>query len=153
MSDDDALRWPEDDPDPAKTPEPRVEAEDPADTTGRGCAIGCISAIVIFLGVAFLGLLASEFGGGDEPTPVDPYVTAHGVMRSACESAVLGRLKAPTTAKLSGTHGGNDGQRWLFTGAVDAENSFGVPIRSAWSCAGLYSGGLATDVVTLIDGK
>lgn len=53
-------------------------------------------------------------------------------MKRVAETLISQKLKAPTTAKfehLNYTHKGND---IMMKGYVDAQNSFGVPLRNNW---------------------
>ena len=43
-------------------------------------------------------------------------------------------LKAPTTARYSDMVAYGEEPRWVVTGVVDAENSFGAPIREGVTC-------------------
>jgi hypothetical protein len=85
---------------------------------------------VLVLVLAAGGCVAISSGGEDDPP--DRSLQA----QSICQTAVENRLKAPSTADFSrwgeaptGTVNG-----WTVEGMVDAENSFGAKIRSAFTC-------------------
>lgn len=54
--------------------------------------------------------------------------------QDVCEQFVQKRLKAPSTADFSNTTTTNSGDQWTVEGDVDAENSFGAPIRNRYVC-------------------
>ncbi len=66
--------------------------------------------------------------GGDS----DPAAQRQGAM-IACEDMLRDQLKAPDSADFTGTTATGSGP-WTVTGQVDAQNSFGASLRSAWSC-------------------
>lgn len=88
-------------------------------------------AVVVVIGGVTLGatvLFTSAVGDGvDKPDEAGA--------QDVCEQFVEARLKAPSTAEFSGnatvTEGGG---LWTVTGDVDAENSFGAPIRTTYVC-------------------
>lgn len=82
--------------------------------------------VLFFAGCAALLALSSG-----EPTDAPPQ---RAEVRAACHDWVRGKLKAPTTAKFSGDQVTGGPDEWTVTGYVDAQNSFGAQIRSAWSC-------------------
>lgn len=56
-------------------------------------------------------------------------------MEIACEQAVKDRLKAPATAKITKDADAVwNGSAWRYTGAVDAQNSFGATLRNRFAC-------------------
>lgn len=59
-----------------------------------------------------------------------------------CREDVLGKLKAPGTAKFGSVRSTVEGDGvWRVTGWVDAQNSFGATIRSEWTCSATHRGG------------
>lgn len=100
----------------------------PATKNTKGCALGCLGVVaaVVFAAVA---CSVSGGSGGDswEPTAFEA--------RSICEDWVREQLKAPSTAKfIDGLESGGP-VKYDITGEVDAENSFGAPLRTAWTCS------------------
>lgn len=51
-----------------------------------------------------------------------------------CRTFVKRQLKSPSTAGFSSERATNDGATWTVTGSVDAENSFGAKLRTAYVC-------------------
>lgn len=71
--------------------------------------------------------IASSGGGSSwEPTPYEA--------RSICEDWVRDKLKAPATAVFTDGRDSGGPNSYMITGTVDAENSFGAMLRTAWSC-------------------
>ena len=101
-------------------------------------------------GALALGVVAAagaigydRLAGEDAATTAEDELTPDQVNRSAeraCEDFVSARLKAPSTAEFSGTRTQHQGARYVVTGAVDAENSFGAPLRSTYTCTLTSSG-------------
>lgn len=91
---------------------------------------GGLAALLVFAVV--VGALTSDREDA-EAHPADE-------ARFACEAWVRDELKAPSTAKFTdGTSTGTDGD-WELTGEVEAENSFGAPLRTSWTCAARIDG-------------
>jgi len=77
-------------------------------------------------------------------TPASPDAGVRAAGHKFAKKAITPALKAPTTAAFPwdtvtfssmeplSDNSGATMQRWLVRGAVDAENSFGAPIRSQW---------------------
>lgn len=83
--------------------------------------------------VAVLIVVSVAVGGtSDRDRADDPQTQAMGA-KLTCQDWVRDKLKAPSTAVFSGVSTTGSGP-WTVTGNVDAENSFGATIRSAWSC-------------------
>ena len=56
--------------------------------------------------------------------------------QAACQDVITDRLKAPSSAKFGGwQHKANGGGSYTVSGYVDAQNSFGAPLRNHFSCA------------------
>ncbi len=99
--------------------------------------IGVAAAVVILAAVA--NLASGGNGGGNRDDETTSATTA-------CRSAVLSMLKAPSTASVSAVRTEvrkQDGAIRL-TGFVDAENSFGARLRSTWVCVYLNGRAEAT---------
>lgn len=58
----------------------------------------------------------------------------------ACEGAVKTILKSPASAKFSDQTSVKNGDAYTVTGAVDAQNTFGVMIRNRWACTATSEG-------------
>ena len=93
----------------------------------------------VFAMVALLAMLALCVAGaalalsGDESQ--DPAVADRAVdAEIMCEEFIGRRLKVPATAKYSHTQTLKDGARYTVSGHVDAENSFGVMVRTDYAC-------------------
>lgn len=65
-------------------------------------------------------------------------------VRLACQDWVKDKLKAPATAEFSDIEVVTDGDVYTFTGAVDAENSFGAKLRNRWTCKAQDTGDTVT---------
>jgi hypothetical protein len=60
-----------------------------------------------------------------------------------CADQIKEQLKAPATARFSTRdrdHEAQDGSRYLFTGTVDSENSFGALLRGDFACQIRWTG-------------
>jgi hypothetical protein len=108
-----------------------------------GCTLSCMGClgIIVVLVVAFFVYSATRDRSGDEAR--DQPVLA----QIACENAVKNSLKAPSTAKFTGTQASATGSSYRVTGAVDAENSFGAALRNTFECSVTFSGDTATATV------
>lgn len=95
---------------------------------GRGCGIGCLGVLALFLAFV-VWAYATDDGSSDGDSPELQQIGAE----NACEDWVRDQLKAPATAKFSGTTSTGSGP-WTVTGSVDAENSFGANLRNTWTC-------------------
>lgn len=110
---------------PWDTPSPeKVEA----DKRARRGVLFIVGLVVLMFAVG----IGSLFIGNDDEGPDD--VSDYEV-QAQCEKWVDKQLKSPSTAKYSDHAVRSAGEdAWTVSGAVDAENSFGAEIRSAWSC-------------------
>lgn len=92
----------------------------------KGCFLGCGGLLLVFV----LFVIATSCGGGSswEPTATEA--------RTICEGWVKDKLKAPSTARFAndGTTHPSGADAWTMSGTVDAQNSFGATIRTAWTC-------------------
>lgn len=122
---------------------------------GEAKGIGCLAVIVIV--VVFGGISAlfgdddeSSGGGGssnlsrddDAPDADDPDLIGDGIgAQVVCREFVERRLKAPSTADYSDEEATHlRGKTWVVVGNVDAENSFGAPIRNSYTCRTRFEG-------------
>lgn len=67
-------------------------------------------------------------------------------MIATCKQAILGILKAPSTAKFSSpkaTLYHKEGQVYVNTGFVDSQNSYGAMLRSEYGCKSIFQGNRA----------
>jgi hypothetical protein len=100
----------------------------------------------------FLILVAGFLGYLNSNAAADPDRNNNDITAVyACEKAVAENLKAPATAKFSSQAGGGN-PIWTVTGYVDAENSFGALIRSAYACEVTITGGSSHTTITRLDG-
>lgn len=100
----------------------------------------------ILVVVLVLAGFGAVFGSGDDDAPSDDKPSSTSTSRApdvgdeigaqvVCRQFVERRLKAPSTADYSGEaqrHVG--GPVWIAVGDVDAENSFGAPMRNRFMC-------------------
>lgn len=83
------------------------------------------------------GLVLALAGGGYALTRDDPI---HGSV-SACQDAVRRELKTPSTARFSEDRIVEQSRATFYVrGVVDAENSFGAPLRNRYECIVNQSG-------------
>jgi len=103
----------------------------PAPSRSIKVAAGIITAIIFALCIGG-GTLAAVSGGEDDPDPVadDNSIGAE----IACEEFIGRRLKAPATAKYTHQQAEKSGARYVVSGTVDSENSFGAMIRNHYTC-------------------
>lgn len=66
-----------------------------------------------------------------------------------CEDAVAEQLKAPDTADFDSR--AKEGDTWLVTGTVKAENSFGATVQSDYRCTVAITGNTATARVDYLE--
>ncbi len=106
--------------------------KEPAKTSSRSTAIGCLVLAAVVIGIPVACVAANSGGGSDtwEPTASEA--------RSVCEGWVKDKLKAPSTADFQDGDTTGGPTSYTITGTVDAENSFGAQIRSSWTCAIRY---------------
>ncbi len=101
------------------------------DHIARGCLIAFIGAIGLFAGLAIIGLMLPE---------TEAQKKERRLMRAlvACEVDVQRRLKVPSSAefgRLTNARYVDLGSGRVQVGSyVDAQNSFGVKLRSAFIC-------------------
>lgn len=96
----------------------------------------------LIVGAVVLGSVAANRLGLLDRKPVVDDVAA----TLACENALRGKLKAPSTASFSGGMDTRVSQReglWAVEGYVDAQNGFGAQIRSRYSCSVTFNGAAA----------
>lgn len=77
------------------------------------------------------------------------------VAKDSCRAHVLASLKTPTTAQFTWGPVTHDGLAYTVPGAVDAQNSFGAMVRTAFSCQAsdaAHAGTMSIDYVQGIDG-
>lgn len=121
----------------------RIEAEEAyrAELRGKrrkgtlakwGCGLLALPLLAL-IGVMFLGSLSRTLSSGDpSPDRQTEFVVN-------CERQLKAALKAPATAQISNAF--SDGvlttaSGYAWNGTVDAENSFGANIRTAFRCSG-----------------
>ena len=109
---------------------------------GKGCLIW---AVVIL--VALVGCTVSLAKSGSN-TPAAPSGSEAGAQ---CQEWVKNKLKSPSTAQFSGQVVSGGPSSWRVTGNVDAENSFGAAMRSAWTCTIRLDGDTWRGTATLIE--
>lgn len=131
----------------------RVENRGAATIRQPGSALS--GAIMLAMVVGLLWL----FWPGDDPSD-DGSVSAQERERTPeqiadsaildCKQRLRTWLKAPSTAEFSWQHQTiqHTGNRWVLSGYVDAQNSFGVPLRKRWACHVDVENGSATVVRT-----
>lgn len=87
---------------------------------------------LIIVVVAVLLVAAFAWGMSREAAGWDPEQRAVDL----CTSQVESKLKAPSTAEFSNIRAMFDEQLelWTVSGSVDAENSFGAPMRMQFEC-------------------
>lgn len=102
------------------------------DPVAKGCGLGCLGLLAVFVVLFVVGMVAGDDGDGDE-------VTAWDAERVCKEDFIPKRLKAPSTAEYDLTATGGP-TTYTVTGTVDAENSFGAHLRSDVRCVVTVSG-------------
>jgi hypothetical protein len=106
---------------PERTPEEKAAIE----RGGKRWAIGIGAALVL----AAIGI--ATYNPHHKATPAEQKADAQ---RACQEKFIPDRLKAPSTAKFSNVTVTNSLETYTVSGSVDAENSFGAPIRSTFIC-------------------
>lgn len=125
------------------------EAED---LKGLG-AIGLSGGAPLYIGVAFAVLFtfictgvlvqsSESFGWLNESLPPKSEAL------STCHYFIKDRLKAPSTAEFLNTSTHKDGSRYLVSGELDAQNSFGAMLRHDYRCHLRYDEGWKREEVT-----
>lgn len=112
------------------SPEPAAESTPPAKPKAKLGTGGLIFVGLIVL--CCVGAIIKSQVGDKEPGDVDA--------RVMCEQFVEDRLKSPKSADYSGESVFREGDVWVVTGKVDAQNSFGAMIRNSFKCRMTVSG-------------
>jgi hypothetical protein len=100
-----------------------------ADTAknAKGCGLGCGGALFALLVL----VIAFSCSGGSE----DEWEPTSAEARVVCEDWVRAKLKSPASADFGSVNASGAGNGpYTVTGTVDAENSFGASLRTAWTC-------------------
>lgn len=119
--------------------EPSEGAEKPEEPKYYGMTKRAHIITGIVFAVVFLCCIGAIQGWFGESEPEEAPLSEQA--QNVCYSEVLDRLKAPGTADLVDISAYPDeGDAWVVTGAVDAENSFGATLRSDFSCTVHQSG-------------
>lgn len=117
-----------------------------------GALIGCLLIAALFAGGIWWASnyepeTAADRAANYEPSAADA--------ERMCREDVLGKLKAPSTATFGDVRSmisdDFDPDRWIVTGWVDAENSFGATLRSEWTCDATHRGGGRWRTLVTID--
>lgn len=106
-------------------------------------ALGWVAAAA----VAFILVLALINGGGSKDSNSDKGQDPNSYRPTAiqlCENAVRDQLKAPSTADFSVSTASLSSNKWIVTGSVDAENSFGATLRKDFQCT-VFGGSARVD--------
>jgi len=112
-------------------------------------ALVVMAAAIVIAGVVTNGVSGGEGGSGDSPSVA---TVEDGQVMEVCHNRVLDHLKAPSTADFGGDVVGGSEPRFTDAGWVDAENSYGAKIRTAYTCIAIHTGGINFDVqATLAD--
>jgi hypothetical protein len=106
-------------------------------TIGSSPAVkGCLIAVLLFFIFAIIGGITSKNKSTpDVPSEFDAFYMS--------QKFVNDRLKAPSTAKYPSSSDVSikqTGNKWIVTGYVDAQNSFGAMIRQNYICEMEVSG-------------
>lgn len=119
----------------------------------RGVAWGCYIGCAATIGAFFLFVARGCF---HDPTPAERATSERLEVLVVCEKFAKQQLKAPSTASFDY---GDVGQRYVarqqsdgtfqVKGWVDAENSFGAHLRSAYSCVVRHDGADQWQLVSL----
>ncbi len=123
------------------------EAPKGAAPSAKGCGIGCLSILVIG---ALIGLASWFSSNSPEAQAEREHELALVLAERACERAVTGQLKAPSTAEFSGTTATGSGTAFNVTGSVDAQNGFGAMIRNSFECSVTVANETATVKTALV---
>lgn len=96
-----------------------------------------IIALVILIAAALYGKFAPPAKSSPPTYTGDPAMA-----QAVCQKAARAELKAPTTAQFGQvTPDSLGGGRYRVAGPVDAQNSYGVPLRMNYDCTVLFTGG------------
>lgn len=82
--------------------------------------LGLAVAALVVGGIWWAGSVGSEPGAAQATV--------------ACQDKVQDQLKAPGTARFQAAESSGADRVWVIRGTVDAENSFGGEVRSAYQC-------------------
>lgn len=94
-----------------------------------------LPAVLIVVGVT---LWAARGGGDGNP---------QGHVVTACQDAVKGKLKAPSSASFHTGATESKPRIWRVVGDVDATNSFGGSVRTEFSCTVVWHEDETAEVV------
>lgn len=97
----------------------------PPPKSNSGGAIGCLAVVAAIIGGVYLYGLNNQ-----DRDPVYDEVSAY----TYCQIEVRDQLKAPSSARFSNMSATGSGGDWVARGEVEAENSFGVMMRSDFQC-------------------
>lgn len=110
----------------------QLELEEKQKSVKAGC-IGCGVLIVIALGIA---ALSGTVGSSKNDAPKDHSTMAY----LKAQRFIKDQLRSPSSAEFPGLMSGEwrvitleDGT-YVASGWVDAQNAFGVTVRSRWTC-------------------
>jgi len=113
-------------PSPRSDPNPSAKSKKELTPKQKGCGIGCLAGIVIFVIIMIIAVASSD-NGVDK---VSAFVMS--------QDFVVDRLKSPSTADFPSyresfvTDIGNG--RFQVSAYVDAQNSFGAKMRNRYNC-------------------
>jgi hypothetical protein len=117
----------------------------------RSAKSGCLTVLGVVMLLAFVGSLSNRPKTSSQRETSTPPTMSSNRSRShsaaaqvVCQNLVENSLKAPSTASFPwfSTEVRQSGpDTYTVSGYVDAENSFGAKIRSAWTCQIAYKGG------------
>lgn len=100
------------------------EGEKQVDPVAKGCGIGCLGVLAVFLAFFVYAMFTGEEDDGSIST---------WEAEQHCEDFAEKRLKAPGSAEFDLTATGGP-TYYTVTGTVDSENSFGAMLRSDLTC-------------------
>lgn len=110
-------------------------------------AVGCFFVLLILVFVVFLFRSCNQSVAESQAR-----VKAYGSVDDArwiAEQQIMARLKAPSTAKITITQKVDLGKKYRITGYVDAQNSFGAMIRTAFEVEMEYIGDGKYDITSV----
>lgn len=110
-----------------QTSPPERSAEEKAAIERGGKRWAIAFGLIVVAAVAFI----ATRNVNHEATPAEKKADAQ---RACQEKFIPARLKAPSTAKYSAVTVTESAGNYTVMGSVDAENSFGAPIRSSFVC-------------------
>lgn len=116
-------------------------SEDKSEAAVEGAPLWTIAATVIVLIAVPVGLWASTYS-----SPLEKHL-------AACDAAIQSTLKAPATYKrLESPNSFTSGGPHMYQLTYEAQNLFGVPLRSSGYCTVDGTTGLATWLQSQIPG-